>query len=79
MVPGEQEPGDPPRGTQFYAKPDDRWEANEVSNRCGDVTELLAVELDRFTAAARAARLSESPPLLAGLSGEKNPGLAGTY
>jgi hypothetical protein len=35
---------------ELFAKPDDRWESNEVASRCGDVVELLAAELDRFTA-----------------------------
>jgi len=48
---------------ELFAKPDDRWEANEVSSRCGDIVELLAGELDRFQAAVREGRLSESPPL----------------
>ena len=48
---------------ELFAKPDDRWEANEVSSRCSDIIELLAAELDRFEAAARVGRLSESPPL----------------
>jgi len=48
---------------ELFAKPDDRWEANEVSSRCGDVVELLAAELNRFEAAAGKGSLSESPPL----------------
>jgi hypothetical protein len=47
----------------LFAKPDDRWEANEVSSRCGHVVDLLAAELDRFEAAAREGRLAESAPL----------------
>jgi arylsulfatase A-like enzyme len=48
---------------ELFAKPDDRWEANEVSSRCGDAVELLAAELDRFAASAQAGRLAESAPL----------------
>ena len=48
---------------ELFAKPDDRFEANEVSSRCGDVVELLAAELDRFESAAREGELAESPPL----------------
>jgi hypothetical protein len=48
---------------ELFAKPDDRWEANEVSSRCGEVVGLLAAELDRFATAAGAGRLAESPPL----------------
>ena len=50
-------------GYELFAKPDDRFEANEVSSRCGEVVELLAAELDRFESAARAGRLAESAPL----------------
>lgn len=48
---------------ELFAKPDDRWEANEISSRCTDVVELLAAELDRFASAAAAGQLAESPPL----------------
>lgn len=44
---------------ELFAKPDDRWEANEVSNRCGEVTALLAAELDQFEQAAGAGQLAE--------------------
>jgi hypothetical protein len=50
------------RRHELFAKPDDRWEANEVSSRCGDVVELLAAELDRFEAAAREGRVAEMAP-----------------
>jgi arylsulfatase A-like enzyme len=53
---------DEPR-QELFAKPDDRWEANEVSSRCSDAVELLAAELERFTAAARAGHLAEAAPL----------------
>jgi arylsulfatase A-like enzyme len=32
----------------LYTKPDDRWEANEVGDRCGDVSEQLAGVMDEF-------------------------------
>jgi sulfatase-like protein len=48
---------------ELFAKPDDRYEANEVASRCGDVVELLAAELDRFESTARAGRLAEAAPL----------------
>lgn len=47
----------------LYAKPDDRWEANEIASRCKDVVGLLANELDRFEAAAKRGTLAELPPL----------------
>jgi arylsulfatase A-like enzyme len=40
------------RTYELFAKPDDRWEANEVSSLCSDVVELLAAELDRFCEAS---------------------------
>ena len=48
---------------ELFTKPDDRFEANEVASRCGDVVELLAAELDRFQAAAVGDQLAESAPL----------------
>jgi hypothetical protein len=48
---------------ELFAKPDDRWEANEVSSRCGEVSALLANELDRFEQAASTGRLAELAPL----------------
>jgi len=48
---------------ELFAKPDDRWEANEVSSRCSDEVELLAAELDRFEEAARAGQLAQIAPL----------------
>jgi arylsulfatase A-like enzyme len=48
---------------ELFAKPDDRWETNEVSSRCGEVVELLAAELDRFGAAARDGALHQPAPL----------------
>jgi arylsulfatase A-like enzyme len=37
---------------KLYAKPDDRWELNEVANRCGDVADLLAAALEEFQQAS---------------------------
>lgn len=48
---------------ELFAKPDDRWEANEVSSLCGEAVELLAAELQRFQASAAAGQLAETPPL----------------
>lgn len=38
---------------ELFAKPDDRWEANEVSNRCRDLLPRLTAMLDEFQRAAR--------------------------
>jgi hypothetical protein len=48
---------------ELFAKPDDRFEANEISSRCGDVVEMLAAETDRFFTAATEGNPSEIPPL----------------
>ncbi len=47
----------------LYTKPDDRWEYNEVSDRCQEVAAQLAVLLESFEAAARA----DDRPALAAL------------
>jgi arylsulfatase A-like enzyme len=47
----------------LFAKPDDRWEANEIASRCGEEVELLAATMDQFEAAAGCGRLAELPPL----------------
>jgi Sulfatase len=44
---------------QLYVKPDDRWEASEVSNRCQDVIDELKFLADRFIAAAKINRRAD--------------------
>ncbi len=52
----------PPRPTvELYAKPDDRWEANEIADRCPDVTERLLAALDAASTANKPT--TEMPPL----------------
>lgn len=48
---------------ELFAKPDDRWEVNEVSSRCGAEVEQLVAQLDHFEAAAQASTLAETAPL----------------
>jgi len=48
---------------ELFAKPDDRWEANEISSRCTEETELLASYVDQFEQAVSANKLAELPPL----------------
>lgn len=48
---------------ELYAKPDDRWEVNEVAGRCQDVVEQLAAALDQFHQLAKAGRLADLPAL----------------
>ena len=48
---------------ELYAKPDDRWEVNDVATRCGAEAESLAQALDETLAAARSGTLDRLPPL----------------
>jgi hypothetical protein len=48
---------------ELFAKPDDRWEANEVASLCPEAVALLAAELDRFEQGAAQGQLAERPPL----------------
>ena len=52
----------PPRA-ELYAKPDDRWEVNDVADRCAETTEALQRALVDFEAAAQAGALERLPPL----------------
>ena len=52
---------------QLFVKPDDRWEVNEVSDRCQDVVETLSEYLDQFQTAAQAGDRRQLPPLPADL------------
>jgi hypothetical protein len=49
--------------TDLYAKPDDRWEFNEISSRCGDVVEQLLEVLTQFARAADRADRTALPQL----------------
>ena len=48
---------------ELFAKPDDRWEANEIASRCQRETALLAEELDAVEKALAAGALADLPPL----------------
>ncbi len=48
---------------QLYAKPDDRWEFNEISNRCGAIVDDIADVITQFEAAARADDRHQLPTL----------------
>lgn len=43
------------RGHELYAKPDDRWEANDVASRCATEVELLAAKLESLMPVAELA------------------------
>ena len=48
---------------ELYAKPDDRWDVNEVANRCPDVVDELAVALIQFEQALQSGKPAELSPL----------------
>jgi len=48
---------------ELFAKPDDRWEVNNVSDRCQDVVEGLRKALAEYAESLRSGRLDEVPPL----------------
>ena len=55
--PPQQDSIAPPPNAELYAKPDDRWEANEVASLCPDVAARLLAALDSAQASTAA------PPL----------------
>jgi arylsulfatase A-like enzyme len=63
VLPGEQELGDPPRGMQFYAKPDDRWEVNNVLQHHLERAEAFEQTLKEFVKAAAQPGALVPPPL----------------
>jgi len=48
---------------ELYAKPDDRWEANDVAVRCQEVVDLLLEALDQFVLAVADRQPAEFAPL----------------
>lgn len=59
---GQEDPHDQP-SAELYAKPDDRWEVNEVADRCGEFAEELRAYLARFGEAAARSSRESLPPL----------------
>jgi hypothetical protein len=55
-----QEASQPPR---LYAKPADRWEVNEVADRCGDVVEQSLRALAAYESWQRTGGAEEFPAL----------------
>lgn len=51
------------KSAELFVKPDDRWEVNEVSVRCQQVVEELAVAVDHFAQAAQLPPFVDPPPL----------------
>jgi len=52
--------GDEP---ELYAKPDDRWEVNDVADRCDEVVGLLQKAAIEYERSLRSGRLDDLPPL----------------
>ena len=50
---------------ELFAKPDDRWEANEVANRCPEAVEQLDAALDEFQQATQSPHPAQFSPLSA--------------
>jgi len=48
---------------ELFAKPDDRWEVNNVANRCQEVAEKLDEEVERFEQHLQSGTLDDLPPL----------------
>jgi arylsulfatase A-like enzyme len=65
VVPIEADPDDPPRGVELYAKPEDRWDQNDVAAMHPEVSEHLELALRRFVEAVGRDALEELPPLRA--------------
>jgi arylsulfatase A-like enzyme len=48
---------------ELFVKPDDRWEVNNVSNRCMEVVECLQLALFQSEQAIRSGTVADLPPL----------------
>lgn len=59
-----------PPGAELFAKPDDRFEVNDVADRCAEAAEALQLALADFKAAAQAGALDRLAPLDASLVDE---------
>ena len=57
-------------GASLYAKPDDRWEVNEVADRCADVVRQLTEVLDEFESGTLATGRARLPCIPEELSRE---------
>jgi arylsulfatase A-like enzyme len=49
--------------SELYAKPDDRWEVNNVSNRCLEIVECLQDALLQYEQAVKSGSVADLPPL----------------
>ena len=48
---------------ELFAKPDDRWEVNDVANRCRDVVDMLREAFSEYQRFLRSGQLHALPPL----------------
>ncbi len=48
---------------ELFAKPDDRWDVNNVADRCGEVAECLADALARYEQTLPDGSIGDEPPL----------------
>lgn len=48
---------------ELFAKPDDRWEVNEVARRCADIPPMMVELMDAFEAAVGSGQLANLPPI----------------
>ena len=63
--PGAMQQEDQPSAgvVELYLKPDDRWEANEIADRCPEIAAQLLAALDRVTATPDAKTQAIGEPL----------------
>ena len=48
---------------ELFAKPDDRWEVNDVASRCREVVESLQAALGQYELMLPTGRVLDLPPL----------------
>ena len=48
---------------ELFVKPDDRWEVNNVANRCAEVVECLQDALTQYELSLPSGRIADLPPL----------------
>jgi arylsulfatase A-like enzyme len=63
ILPATSQEGDAATARKLYVKPDDRWEVNEVADRCGEVADLLAATYQEFVQASSRETPFEVAPL----------------
>jgi arylsulfatase A-like enzyme len=53
----------PTHGAELFAKPDDRWEVNDVADRCQEVVECLRDAVSQFEQTLHSGHIADLPPL----------------